>query len=350
VKNIDGNNGITMSMSDAKSWDSPNGVDVLSYARGTMQVNRHKGFKIVEYQSNLHKARRIIDWNIVPSTARNGAIGGRHCTVGSYDKIVYGRAQPNYLHYIVLDIDNELVESHETAKRTLRTLGSFGCDLDKLVCAFTGNRGFHIHIPAGMLGNPVFNSERTPRSMLSALSMGVLDESFDAGLFSPFHMYRLSGSQHEGTGRYKIPFRGSEFLETRLEQIVDSSAAFRPIEVDNPSDVAVVPDLVTATRIAMADWKIKPKKEIKGFGFGNVIEVIERGIEEGEQWDLERGHVGRNKAMYVYACYCLKESDVNLTTSFAQMVAINERFSPPLSQKEMSNCLRSAMRTITKSR
>ena len=69
-----------------------------------------------------------------------------------------------------------------------------------------------------------------------------------------------------------------------------------------------------------------------------------RGCAENEQWHDK--HNGRNKLVFVAACYLLKKYDE--LTAFDELEKVNRKNDPPLPQKEVKNCFVSAQRTIAR--
>lgn len=336
-----------------EAWKDQDGfIDCINRSRGLHLNTFYKAFVEIQTQSNLHTRRGTGEWSIIPVIARRGTSGSRHASVGSFSK----RKQDNLRHTIpniILDFDApDTVDAFDDCRRAVESLNYYRRNGDPFFVCFTGNRGFHIHIPSGLVGNPVFYGNYTDsESYVWASIKDACDETgIDKSLLNPSHMYRLTGSVHEKSGRYKTPFTFDEFMSLSLEDIMKQSTEHKPFDIGDPFDTSPNPELVN--KLVNKDVGIPSFDETPELGEGEaVITTIKRGVSEGEQWGAKFSHVGRNKAAFVYACYLIRKYGMgSLKSVESDLVEWNKLNDPPLNTNEIGNCFASAMRAVRRNK
>jgi len=283
-----------------------------------------------------------------------GDSGDRHMSVGAFrqeaqEKGVYDDS-PCTVPWIVLEPEGgeamaPIVDRYRAAQDILTALEEEGADLSKVVVSYSGNKSFHIRLPAGMVGCPVFESIGTAETVLRRFADRLTDYELDANLFDPRHLIRCIGSVHEETGRHVSAVHGDTFQALSLEEIVASSEQHVPFALEDPYEVDTGPlreHMHAACETLTSFWIPEYDEVDVSGGTGNVVQRAMQGVEEGVQWH-ER-HQGRNKATFIAACYLIEQHGERRAWQKTQEV--NQRHSPSLPTSEVKTCFESAKRTV----
>ena len=254
---------------------------------------------------------------------------------------------PCFLPWIRLDIDGpDLVEAHERACEVLTTLHEWGVDTGELTAVYTRGRGFHVWIPAGILGNPAYLNAHAAVTALTRFTDHVFEDTFDPSVYDPRQLIRLPGGRRNGG--FVTPFAGDEFLSLSLQEITQRSQTHTPYRFAPPREATKNEALSTVFRTLARQRFWAPRFEDvdpdAGYGAGGVIERALQGIEEGESWSEK--HHGRNKAAFVLGCYFVKQ--YGAIQARRELSQWNQRNSPPLPERELESCHRSAVRTLNR--
>lgn len=125
-----------------------------------------------------------------------------------------------------VDLD-AVEEAYRVARWIVGVLLLLGCDARTVLVVYTGGRGFHVRLPAGAFGNPVFRDATDVPAVLRAFARRVFGEAeggvdeyaahvqsgmIDESLFPSLHLVRAAGSYREATGLYARSFTAAEFL------------------------------------------------------------------------------------------------------------------------------------------
>ena len=284
-----------------------------------------------------------------------GDSGDRHMSIGAFRDVDIGKMGPSAstpctTPWIVLEPEGgegmaPIVDRFEATCDILETLDVEGADLSKVVVSYSGNKSFHIRIPAGMVGCPVFESSDTAETVLRRFADRITDHELDANLFDPRHLIRCIGSVHEETGRHVSAVHGDTFQRLSLEEMIASSEGHVPFALKDPFDVDVGPlrDHMHAACETLTRFWIPGFDEVDvSGGSGNVVQRAMQGIEEGEHWH-ERHH-GRNKATFIAACHLIEKHGQE--RAWTKLQDVNDRHSPPLPRTEVETCFESAKRTV----
>lgn len=300
--------------------------------------------------------------------------------------------------YLVAEIDGPGAEaSLGYARLLLKQLQTAGADLDVIVAAFSGRRSFHLRIPMGMVGNPVFrdtpvatklvrrffksvseSAEENKDDLLSAkeaemirdgsgLNVAFFDgieptnkgpsslfEVLDGAMFSPNHLIRAIGSIHEKTGQFCVGFSGTELLETSLWKVKAYSKNYSGFRLEKPSEAAMVPALVEILQNASRAEEKNPDtlstssshQDGDGVKSAGIIDAIKDGVARGEEY--LQGEVGRNRAALQYSIWALSHSD-SQAIAWKKVCTWNRKNSPPLGnhptdeEDELRNVFRRAI-------
>jgi len=284
-----------------------------------------------------------------------GDSGDRHMSIGAFRDVDIGKMGPSAstpctTPWIVLEAEGgegmaPIVDRFEATRDILEALDVEGADLSKVVVSYSGNKSFHIRIPGGMVGCPVFESSDTAETVLRRFADRITDHELDANLFDPRHLIRCIGSVHEETGRHVSAVHGDTFQRLSLEEMIASSEGHVPFALEDPFDVEVGPlrDHMHAACETLTRFWIPGFDEVEvGGGSGNVVQRAMQGIEEGEHWH-ERHH-GRNKATFIAACHLIEKHGEE--RAWTKLQDVNDRHSPPLPRSEVETCFDSAKRTV----
>jgi len=284
------------------------------------------------------------------SRPHEGDRGERHMSIGSFreeaqEKGVYDDT-PCAVPWIVFEPEKgDLVDRFEATRRVLEALDVEGADLSEIVVSYSGNESFHVRIPTGMIGNPVFESVETARTVLRRFARETVDEELDANLFDPKHLIRCIGSVHEETGRHVSGFHGDTFLQLSLEEAIQASRDHYPFALRDPFEVesaelteTMREAIETLTEFWIPEFDECPNLEESS----GAVQTAMQGVEESEHWHEK--HVGRNKATFIAACYLLEQHGEQ--RAWQKTLDVNDRHSPSLAKNEVKSCFESAKRTV----
>lgn len=290
------------------------------------------------------------------SQPHEGDSGDRHMSIGAFRDEDLGKMGPSEetpcsVPWIVLEPEGGetmgvVVDRYHATREILQALEAEGADLSKIVVSFSGNKSFHVRIPAGMVGNPVFESVDTAETVLRRFAGEITDHDLDANLFDPRHLIRCIGSVHEETGRHVSAVHGDTFMALSLDEAVATSEAHYPFALEDPFEVErtelagqMNEAVQTLQQFWIPEYDECPTLEDSG---GGVVQRAMQGVEEGEQWH-ER-HTGRNKATFVAACYLIEQHGEQ--RAWKKTLEVNRRHSPSLPDREVRTCFESAKRTV----
>lgn len=265
---------------------------------------------------------------------------------------------PCHFPFIVLDIDgSDPWESRQAAGQVVEDLIYHGAKASDLIVSYTGGRGFHVRIPAAVVGSPVFRGAREAQRVLREWAASITEEDVDPCTFSPVQPVRMIGSFREESNMYVRAWNGEDFLDLSMERIMEACVGHEPFYVPRPYEATLAPALALAMAEAsdatrMSRIPVYADTDERGeqvdMGGGEVVAKAMEGVSEGEVWfeDGKRCHVGRSKAMFIIACHLMRT--LNEHAALEKMREINRRFDPPLSHRELRGRLTSAKRTLIK--
>lgn len=273
--------------------------------------------------------------------AGTGQSGERHISIGAYRKAETLHHNKNVrdrracvVPFVVADIDGENLEvSLNVAHLLLKRLDELAVDLNQISASYSGNRSIHIRIPMGMLGNPIFRNTSLAKSILqeflSSLWKQITEDGshtplLDMNLASPLHTIRAIGSAHPATGLHCVGFTGAELYQMGINTTVAYSEHYSPYTLPDPSQAAVVPSLVEL--LEASAQASNAKKKTPHHSSSGVIARIKEGVARSEEFFP--GHVGRNKAAFLYSLYLLdRKSDVQAWDELQKWNKLND---PPI--------------------
>jgi hypothetical protein len=290
------------------------------------------------------------------SIAFRGARGERYMSVGTWRGPRHDN-HPVFIPWLVLDMERrsdgetDVEAAYYATQNTLDELAEMGADLEDIIVSSTGGKGYHIRIPSGMLGNPIFQNATESVKVLRAFGKNFISEPVDPAVLNPHQAIRLIGSRRE-SGLYTRAWCGAEFFEmVGFYESLDACQYFRPFELPDPRTVPSCPDLVWAM-IASSDLTrhaALPEpggaQEYTGHSTGEAVNRALEGCEENEVWydDGVKIHIGRSKLLFVAACHLLREFSGDTTSAYEALRIVNARCSPPLREAELKGRMKSAL-------
>ena len=307
----------------------------------------------------------------------------RPADVGSRGRV--GAGAPSFVPYVVIEIDGKgglassipspgragatidagaVSKAHASAVRFVEALGALGADPATLCVCYSGNRGYHVHVPAGLLGNPVFREPEVAKEVLGRFVRSLAPDPVDEAVLSPNHLVRAIGSKRPDTGLHKLGVPGDVFLYTEPLEAVWRTYRFAPTVLSDPRAVPAVPGLVRALREAAtasarstararggAGRDAREARPGYGGGVGDpaswppIYRAAMAGVVEGEGW--WPGHVGRSDLLFTLACF-LVERGADDGEALAVLDDVNTRNVPPMTAGEVRGRLESAKNTVSR--
>lgn len=260
--------------------------------------------------------------------ARTQRSGSAPITVGAWQAghatAADRRERPCTVPFLIADIDGPTPDRALPAVKALvGRLVALGVRPDDIVVSYTGGRGLHVRIPHGLVGRPVWPRAAGVSRVVGKFFERVCDGlstpegplygSLDASLFSPLHLVRAIGSEHDrALGRRCVAYQGDTFLELigtlgddgflDVAETQCKAAQAVPFLVPNPDRSQPVPALQEVLRAAICDVR-KLEKSERARGeireSRGIIDRIRRGVRPGEEF--APGRVGRNYAALLYS-------------------------------------------------
>jgi len=329
----------------------------------------HSGNGVEWIQRQAGDVMRLMD-----SVAKNGNPDALFRTVGMWRdrKSVRKVNEPVYLPWIVLDIDvpGDMYHAHDTTKTILSDLTDAGVDMDRTFVSFSGSKGFHIAIATSQIGSPIFRDSDNARGCMIKFVKFLTDHKFDPSTLSPLQMLRLTGSQHQKTQMFKTTWVATRFNGLKLHSIIEQAKSFKPFVYPDPTVGGVEEEMheafeAKAEAQAKEAWEALQAEANQPAGpkwhspRGPLKQIIENGVARGEDWGNKSG---RDWAAFTLSCYCLAhpeqhnamrkmlgmlpENEATFETVHGTMDEWNERCSPPLTGKEISQKVGSADRYL----
>ncbi|HEX9953464.1 MAG TPA: hypothetical protein VGB53_16970 [Rubricoccaceae bacterium] len=293
--------------------------------------------------------------------ARGLGWGGAHITIGSWQTgqatSPDRRARPCAVPFLVADVDGASPDQSLGIVRTLlERLVELGAQPGDLVVSYTGGRGYHIRIPHGLVGHPVYPNTEVARRTVGAFfgrlcdglkgPDGPLVDSVDSSLFSPVHLVRAVGSEYEkAPERRCVAYRGGTFLElcrTYGHDVTDivtmQSRSPKPVQFffPDPDRTSAVPVLEAMMRAAAADAQTEVAREAESPNTvtapRRIIAAIRRGVRPGEEFFPN--YVGRAYAALLLADYLLTHGRLDERAAWAELERWNAANPVPIGEAE----------------
>jgi hypothetical protein len=190
-------------------------------------------WKYVELARYIPNLKRVIrekdsDGNILYDIRRSKPYSDKYGNTGIYTSIwSYNSTdidKATRLGPLYFDIDNEDIEQSLKECRVLYSHLSEYIPEESLIIYYTGKKGFHIECEPIALGIDPSNSLHSvyrfiANDLCSKLELGSLDFS----VYDARRMWRMPGSKHQDTGRFKTKL-DKNILFSSIEKIVEYSS------------------------------------------------------------------------------------------------------------------------------
>jgi hypothetical protein len=190
-------------------------------------------WKYVELARYIPNLKRVIrekdsDGNILYDIRRSKPYSDKYSNTGIYTSIwSYNSTdidKATRLGPLYFDIDNEDIEQSLKECRVLYSHLSEYIPEESLIIYYTGKKGFHIECEPIALGIDPSNSLHSiyrfiANDLCSKLELGSLDFS----VYDARRMWRMPGSKHQDTGRFKTKLH-KNLLFSSIEKILEYSS------------------------------------------------------------------------------------------------------------------------------
>lgn len=262
-----------------------------------------------------------------------------------------------YVPWLTIDIDNvDLVEAHQDALKTVDQLDYLGYDLDRIVCSFSGSKGFHIQVDSGQMGLPPFAGPRHARIFLRAWTEDVCRGNyFDSSVCTPRSLLRITGSTHEKTGLRKRSFLAKEFRSRGLDGVMRNVRGdYEAFEWPSRGEVLPTPREHLRDVFESAESNYRGRRSTGAFGTKNqkasgVMQRVKYGVGEGDDFGPRNFHVGRENAAFLMGCKLIEECS-SKRVAHEKLRQWNGLNNPPLRHSRLEAQWRGAQRKMNKSR
>jgi hypothetical protein len=275
------------------------------------------------------------------------------------------RAVPLRVPWIVAEIDGRVgrdkdrSRSDQLARRLLRRLETFGVDLADVVVSYSGNASVHIRIPDGVVGCPVYRSEKAASSALRRFFDRLcgddteLRRAIDNAVLRPSQLIRAVGSIHEATDRRTVATDGRTFLEKpayflwHLSEPQFQYTAHRLPLPRRASFNGPLSALLYPPKPPRSDTPSKTSVSQSLSPSTGPVARVQHGVEEGEPWGADvDGYdhaVGRNWAALIWSHYALEQAESH-PTAWEAVRRWNKMNGPPLPESELRDVFERAKR------
>lgn len=346
--------GLVVTQAVEKEYKSDGLINVVDLIGSDLMRGSHSDFHLSEMCTSIYDRNRFHDYMDWQTTiARKGAKGGRHTSIGAFRKsdLVAINTAPCTVPFIIIDLDENSVETNfDTARSITQKLKKLGCDIRQIIVAYTGGKGFHIQIPSGLIGNPIYQHSYSAAQIIGEFVDKIIPkETVDRQKFYPTALIRVIGSMHEASGKYKYAQNGNDFLRSSLEGILKISRQFVGYTLVDPTSVNISSTVIghffdsienashstPSFRSGTKEFVPPAFKDVQEFNQEeyepkeNVYTLAMKGVSEGEVWCKEKGYQGRSMAMFVAACSLINKC-ADEQTAWDKLVEVNNRNSPPL--------------------
>ncbi len=250
-------------------------------------------------------------------------------TVKGYKGLVYADFFP-------VDIDsNNLQEAHENTKNLLeKLLKHYELDLDGLWLFFSGAKGFHVLIPAGLFDyQPSDDMPMVFREIAKELTE---DVKIDTSIYDYVRLFRLNNTINSKTGLYKIQLLPSEILNCSIDEIKELAKEPRKLQTNKiKNDSEILRELYRSCQ-KKANKPVKNNEEtidkiVPPRGAKLCYYNLMNGVEQGN----------RDNACLRLGVHWLKEFPSDMVQSMLH--AWNTRNNPPMDINQVEKVFKSAL-------
>jgi hypothetical protein len=262
-----------------------------------------------------------------------------------------------HVPWLTVDIDNvDLMEAYQDACRTLDRLAEIGYDMDRVVCSFSGGKGFHVQVDAEQMGLAPFKGPQHARIFLRAWTRSVcMGDYYDSSVCTPRSLIRLTGSRHGKTDLHKRSFFAPTFQDRGMHGVMQNVRDdYEGFEWPAKGEVLPGPRKHLRKLYERAESQYRGRRSSGAFSSsakksGGVVSSIKYGIREGQDFGPRSFHVGRENAAFIMGCKLIEECK-NLRVAKEKLQQWNGLNTPPLAYARLEAQWRGAKRKMNKSR
>ena len=147
---------------------------------------------------------------------------------------------------LILDIDRKgkLDTARDEISIILKRLESeYQIDLRWLRINFSGNKGFHVFIPAELFDG-FEASEELPDQLKRIGEKLTEGYEFDFSFYNHTGLMRLENTKHSISGKYAIPLTADELFNLSIGEIKELASSSRPLDTFDLTQLNPIPELV----------------------------------------------------------------------------------------------------------
>ncbi len=207
-----------------------------------------------------------------------------HTSAAGASPSVEGYDGPSTATFVPFDFDGPA--ARDDLRRLLRALEArYAIDLGAPRVFYSGGKGFHLEISATLFGVAQFGPmpcrplARRIKRLAQHLTDGLELPSLDGSIYDALRLWRVTGSRHGGTGRYKIPLTAGEAFGLNIADIEALAASPRTIDVPADDEWQPVPDLADLWRRVEAEPEEARTTTNRVIGTASAADVT------AEQWE-----------------------------------------------------------------
>lgn len=258
-----------------------------------------------------------------------------------------------YVPWLTVDIDDpDLVEAYDKATTVTENILAWDYDPKRVICSFSGSKGFHIQVDATQMRLLPFKSNRYARCFLSTFNRDVCGGSYwDSAVTSPRSLIRVTGSTHAKTGLRKRSFHADEFLSRGLHGVMAGAREeYSGFDWPDGGKCLRGPRKHLRKLFEEAESKYRAKQTSKGGTSGEtVMDRIRYGVQQGEEFGDKNFHVGRENAAFLMGCALIENlgATQEALEKLKQWNGLNE---PPLPLTRVRAQWRGAKRKMSNNR
>lgn len=239
-----------------------------------------------------------------------------------------------YIDNIIFDIDSDdLEKAQQYAIRLIEKLAFYDVNPTNLGIYFSGNKGFHIAMPADWLN--LEPSDNLPNIVGEVAKELAGDVPID-NIYNKLRLIRLTGTKHSESNLYKTPLSYDELIKHDVEKIKKLAKFYRK---DNPPAGGFVlqpleelyneiKNKPQQSQTKIDDLGLKNNKPVK-LCYAKMLQGVSSGL--------------RNNAAIRIASYFAKYG-VPADIVFKLTKEWNSKNSPPLPEEELKVIVESALR------
>ena len=303
------------------------------------QHGMRRAFNLAECCTSVYDRHSYYVARSFQKIVRRGTSSARHMSVGRFRArdIQKGvtRATPCYIPWTFIEPERrkaDILQNLEDTRQTLEVFRAEGWDTNRMHLRFSGNKSFWICIPAALMGHPL-GTVQDQMALRERMFKPIMPCRVDSDLWDARHLHRMLGSVHEKGGPVvTLPYEALRSPEALRKHLPEGMGVKTPVPFGEP-DALLFKRCRDKTKFHVPDpYNIRREKE-QGSGF---MRETEDGVGEGD----------RNFTAFKRACVYLRRHDER--AAWRELQDWNQKCDPPLPERELKNCLRSAKRTVSR--